>query len=394
MNIKQPCFADSSHWNPVDWNNLDPRVLGMIWKITQGKYYIDPTCAGFWRDAKSKGVARSVFHFFESNDVQAQVANFLTACEDHAIIVSGKWMAEIEPVLDAEYSPPTLLGEALKLIGVDTSGLPAHKQADLLEPDKHLVFNSRIRRLWSDEEEVAIAVTGAQLAAQYKAWLDGVESAMGIKPIIYTSKSKWVYTGYPTWASRYKLWTAQYPYNPDGQAVPLYVPYGNFVSWWGWQYSESATVQGFKGDINVYNGTEEEWIEQYGGGAIPPEPPGETMVTIATVISSTLNIRSTSDLNSTTNIIGPQFLKANDILYGVEETGTCLRITKAQRGATVLVLPGPVCWVSIGAAYVRQVWHIATDVALPVNVKVTANGAQVHNKDVPAGGAVAIAIVD
>ena len=263
MIIKEPCFADSSHWNPVDWNNLDPRVLGMIWKITQGRIYIDPTCAGFWNGAGQKKIARSVFHFFEPNDIAAQVANFLTACEDHKIIVGGKWMAEIEPVLDAEYTPPTMVSKVLQSIGVFTSGLSENKRLDLLYPETYLAINPRITSVPETKSNTA-AVTGAQLAAQYKAWLDGVEAAVGIKPIIYTSKWMWVYTGYPTWASEYKLWDAQYPYNPDGQATPLYFPYGNFKTWWGWQYSANATVQGFAGDINVYDGTLDEWNASYG----------------------------------------------------------------------------------------------------------------------------------
>jgi len=93
MIIKQPCLVDASHWEIVDWNNFDPRVLGVIWKITQGKYYIDPTCASFWAGAGALGLPRSVFHFFEPNDISAQVENFLTACEDIGIIVSGRWMA-------------------------------------------------------------------------------------------------------------------------------------------------------------------------------------------------------------------------------------------------------------------------------------------------------------
>ena len=327
--IKQPCFADSSHWNPVDWNNLDPRLLGMIWKITQGKYYIDPTCAGFWRDAKSKGVARSVFHFFEPNDIQAQVVNFLTACEDIGIIVSGKWMAEIEPVLDAEYSPPTLASRVLGAMGIETKipNLSAKKQADLRYPADHLTVNRRASQSGTMTHLIAPAVSGAQLAAQYKAWLDGVEAAVGIKPIIYTSQSKWVYTEYPTWASRYKLWTAQYPYSPDGQGAPLYVPYGNFVSWWGWQYSENATVQGFKGDINVYNGTTEEWIEQYGGGVIPPEPPGGDMFQ-GTCITASLNVRNASSAGAVVN-----YLSLNDKAEADRVEAGWWHLTKI-RGAT------------------------------------------------------------
>ena len=285
MNLKQLCFVDGSHWEIVDWNNFDSRVFGVIWKITQGKYYIDPTCQSFWNGAGALGLPRSVFHFFEPNDISAQVENYLTTCEDIGIIVSGKWMAEIEPVLDAEYSPPASIGGLFKMtLGIDNTPKLSHKKMfDLQYPDAHLDINPRARRgIGGSSIALQSVVTGAQLAAQYKAWLDGVESAVGIKPIIYTSKWMWIRTGFPEWEKDYKLWDAQYPYNSDGQDHPLYVPYGHWAQEWSWQYSASAVLQGVTGfmDVNVFNGTIEEWNENYGGGAVPPEPPNKIVIKI------------------------------------------------------------------------------------------------------------------
>jgi GH25 family lysozyme M1 (1,4-beta-N-acetylmuramidase) len=215
------------------------------------------------------------------------------------------------------------------------------------------------------------------------------------KIIIYTGHYYWLTHGNTqSYWKQFPVWLARYSTYPP-QITPPWLGYDI------WQFSSTGDPEKYgitngkmAVDENRFDGTPDELAELF-GAAIPPEPPiGETMITIATVISPTLNVRSTPDLDSTTNIIGPGFLKAGDLLHCVEETTTCIRLTKAQRGATALVLPGPVCWVSIGAAYVRQIWHIANDAALPVNVNVTANGAQVHNKDVPAGGAVAIDITD
>jgi len=214
------------------------------------------------------------------------------------------------------------------------------------------------------------------------------------KIIIYTGHWYWLAHGSTSvYWKQFPAWLARYSTTPPQPTSPW-----TKETFWQFSASGDPEIYGITNgklavDQNWFYGTPDELAELF-GAAIPPEPPGEKMITIATVVSPTLNIRSTPDLDSTTNIIGPGFLKANDILYCVEETATCIRLTKAQRGATALVLPGQVCWASIGAAYVRQVWHIATDAALPVNVKVTANGTQVHNKDVPAGGAVAIAITD
>jgi hypothetical protein len=279
MNIKQPAFGDGSHWEIVDWDKLDSRLLGMIWKITQGKNYLDPTCRDFWIGAGRKKFSRSVFHFWEPDDQSAQVENFLTACEDIGIIVSGRWMAEIEPVLDAEYSPPTVMSRMLKAVGIGTSKLPRKKLLDLQYPDTYLSRNKSILRT-AEKTLLSAAVTGPQLAAQYKAWLDGVESEVGIKPIIYTSKWMWIHTGFPAWESEYKLWDAQYPNNPDEQDRPLYVPYGHWPQEWAWQYSASAVLTGVTGfmDVSKANCTMEQWIENYGGATLPPEPPGENMI--------------------------------------------------------------------------------------------------------------------
>ena len=339
MIIKQPCFVDGSHWEVVDWKNFDSRVLAIIWKITQGKYYIDPTCQSFWNGAGALGLPRSVFHFFEPNDISAQVENYLTACEDIGIIVSGKWIAEIEPVLDAEYSPPPSIGGLLKMaLGIDNAPKLSHKKMfDLQYPDAHLDINPRARRGISGSSILQSVVTSAQLAAQYKAWLDGVESEVGIKPIIYTSKWMWIHTGFPAWEAEYKLWDAQYPYNPDGQDHPLYVPYGHWLQEWSWQYSASAVLQGVTGfmDVNVFNGTIEEWNENYDGGAVlPVDPPGDEpmnyKITVNPASSVEPNIRSAGGATLIDPPIGKfhkgQVGYGTEILGGIDQAYRCLKV--------------------------------------------------------------------
>jgi GH25 family lysozyme M1 (1,4-beta-N-acetylmuramidase) len=348
MIIKQPAIVDGSHWSIVDWRNFDPNILAVIWKITQGKYYIDPTCADFWAGVGQLGLPRSVFHFFEPNDIASQVANYLTACEDHRIIVSGKWMAEIEPVLDAEYTPPSAIGGLKQFLGI-TPRLSPSKQMDLDTPEKFLYINPRAP-MGGSGAAIPAAVTGAVLAAQYKAWLDGVEYELGIKPIIYTSKWMWIYTGFPAWASRYKLWDAQYPFNPDGQNAPLYVPYGNFQSWWLWQYSANATIQGMTGstDINVYNGTKEEFLAEYGGGAVPPEPPPGVNMEYEVIVGS-LSIRPTA--GTTQAAIG--YLLLNDHVTGIDTAGWVKLATWTRAGVPV-ALPAVNCYSATGnGAYLK-----------------------------------------
>lgn len=330
MQIKSPCLIDVSHWEIPDWLNLDPQVCGVFMKATQGKFYLDPTFGSSWNGARN--LPRGAYHFFEPNDVSAQVENFLTACEDVGAIVAGEWKGELEPVLDAEYQPPSVIS---RLLGLPSNPAIREKAKwDMQVPHRFLAANKRVvaaTRAVAAPAPVP-SVSGAQLAAQYKAWLDLVEAELKIKPIIYTSKWMWNYTDNPAWASDYKLWVAQYPFNPDPQAAPAYLPTG-WDQWWLWQYSDQAQLQGISGrvDVNVFNGTEQEFDFIYGGGTKPPEPPTEEPMYNATPVSgkSYVNIRA----NHTTSAADLGDLLAGQIAEGSElwTSGTAekwLRITK------------------------------------------------------------------
>lgn len=267
MIIKEPCIVDISHWERVDWANLDKRVKGVITKATQGKSYIDPTCGTYYAGARGKGLPCGLYHFFEPHDIAAQIDNFINTCKNIGALKDGIWLSD-DPILDMEYDPGQL------------------------------------------------GVHGEQLQAQVKAWLDGVEAATKIKPPIYTSKRFWKYlltnllwTKYyengqekwdwfptsrsqpPAWTKDYRLWVAQYPLPDyvDGQIAPAYLPDG-WDSWWMWQYSPSGQLAGIAEytDVNIKNG-------EY----IPPEPPiggdmyqGTVIVGQSTPTVNSLNIRN------------------------------------------------------------------------------------------------------
>lgn len=288
MIIKEPCIIDTSHWDVPNWGILDPRVVGVIMKGTQGKYYVDPTFTSQWIGAGLAKRPRSAYHFMELNDVSTQVENFLTACEDAGVIVSGRWMGEMEPVLDAEIELASAVARLSMAVGITKPKLSRKKLLDLQEPDQYLVRNPAMAvRSRSNVDlgkrsvfagVLASTVTASQLAAQYKAWLDLVEAELKVRPILYASKWTLAAAGSPAWVADYKGWWAQYPYDPDGQDEPAYLPI-NALDWWAWQYSDEGELQGFKGDVSVFDGSQEEWAAETGGEVvIPPEPPiGETM---------------------------------------------------------------------------------------------------------------------
>ncbi|RJP53611.1 MAG: hypothetical protein C4583_04295 [Anaerolineaceae bacterium] len=286
MIIKEPCIIDTSHWDVPNWDILDPRVVGVIMKATQGKYFVDPTFTSQWLGAGRVKRPRSAYHFMELNDVSTQVENFFTACEDVGAIVSGRWMGEIEPVLDAEIELTSAVARLSMAVGITKSRLSQKKLLDLQDPERHLARNPAmvVRAMRADMAKKSVfagltsAVTASQLAAQYKAWLDLVEAELKVRPILYASKWTLAAAGSPAWVKDYKGWWAQYPYDPDGQSAPAYLPI-NAMGWWTWQYSDKGKLQGFTGDVSVFNGSQEEWAAETGGEVmIPPEPPiGETM---------------------------------------------------------------------------------------------------------------------
>lgn len=289
MIVKEPCIIDTSHWDVPNWAILDARVVGVIMKATQGRYYVDPTFTSQWIGAGGAKRPRSAFHFMELNDVSAQVENFLTACEDTGAIVAGRWVGEIEPVLDAEIELTSFTARLSTAIGLTGPKLPEKKLRDLREPERYLERNPAVKaRSAADLSKggfvsslLGSAVTGPQLAAQYKAWLDLVEAELKVRPIVYSSKWMLAYAGNPAWIKDYKLWVAQYPNNPDGQDAPAYLPI-NANDWWMWQYTDKLPLAGFTGDANVFNGSSEEWAAEYGGGGVvePPEPPVEETMEI------------------------------------------------------------------------------------------------------------------
>lgn len=109
--------------------------------------------------------------------------------------------------------------------------------------------------------------TPAQIAAAVQQWIDIVEPAVGVTPLIYT--------GYYFWKdnvaadfSRHPLWIANY--SADCPLVP--------ASWTRWafhQYSSTARIPGITEntvDVNRFNGTLED-LKALGKPAIAPECP-------------------------------------------------------------------------------------------------------------------------
>lgn len=169
----------------------------------------------------------------------------------------------------------------------------------------------------------------------------------GIKPGIYTGPGAYnlVCRDAPKTAhdylAQFDLWTAQYPYNyVDGVSKPDL--YGSWKNWTFWQYREGP-------DVNIFNGTDEEFVARFGNVIQPPI--GETGMYKGTVITSGLNIRPMPNTSQPT--LGKLFL--NDKIEAVSVDLGWWKLSKITRAGNDIPLPAPDCYAYEGGTkgYIR-----------------------------------------
>lgn len=157
-------------------------------KATEGVNDIDPYFKKNWDNARQAGIVRGAYHFFvPAKNGKLQVKNFLKMVK----LESG----DLPPVLDVENS----------------FGLPA-----------------------------------PQLRKQVKRWLDTMEKAYGVRPIIYTYVS--FYEKYLSGRfDDYPMWVAHY-FRAERPRIRR--------NWTFWQHSDKGKVNGIISpvDFNVFNG--------------------------------------------------------------------------------------------------------------------------------------------
>jgi len=129
------------------------------------------------------------------------------------------------------------------------------------------------------------AFTSAQLTAWVQAWFNAVDSATGIKPIIYTDGS---IAGYLNSSlNTYGLWMA----DPDGNQSTPPASLGVWTTWKLKQFSWTGTVAGISGgsvDLDVFNGTSAAFTAFIGCNSV-----------VASFTSNTKNVCPGSTVNFT-----------------------------------------------------------------------------------------------
>ena len=117
--------------------------------------------------------------------------------------------------------------------------------------------------------------TAAQVAAEATIWVDAMREATGKEPIIYTGAYFWDDNGLPDSLNTQPLWTANYTTNPCPWTSD------SWDRWTLWQYTDSGTVSGIAGpvDLDYFAGTLDD-LQNFANATIAPtcEPDCPTCV--------------------------------------------------------------------------------------------------------------------
>jgi len=214
----------SHHQGPIDWNKVaDSGHFFVFQKATEGATFTDSTYTSNRAGAEAASIPFGAYHFAFAQGGSIAAAQADAISEAHYFLaVAEPAPGDLIPVLDLEKNP---------------QGMPPRR-----------------------------------LIAWTQAWLDTVEVALGVKPLIYTNPNFWATHLNDTvrFADQgFPLWIAHYTSDPAPR-----VPAGNWGGrgWAFWQWTSCASIPGISGcvDENRYPGTD---LSQYTiPGAPEPEP--------------------------------------------------------------------------------------------------------------------------
>ncbi|MEU5659996.1 GH25 family lysozyme [Streptomyces sp. NPDC047737] len=298
--------VDTSHHNhtggrPIEWTKV--RSSGQAFafvKATEGADWHDPWFARDLRGARNAGLPHSPYHFYGRTPGADQARNFLATVK--AAGYTGKAAGELPPVLDLEQHQGKCPGN------FSTAGV--------------------------------------------RAYLTTLDSQLGVKPIIYTTKSfvdacmggdGSLFAGNVMWQPRYK----------SGSSEPAPVP-GAGQGWKIWQYTEAGSVPGIPStgrvDLNVFRGSAAELrqLAHLGGAGRgtttpAPRPPARSQAPVTG--APVLNTRSRgTDVATAQQLLNAAGARLDaDGVYG---PATAAAVTSFQNGRGLKAdgVIGPQTW--------------------------------------------------
>lgn len=188
----------SHHQGDIDWRRVASDGVQVAYlKASEDTDFIDETYARNRDEANRSGIVVGAYHFADpSGDGDQAVVADARAEAEHFLQIADARPDDLVPVLDLERS----------------GGL-----------------------------------TKQELALWTRTWMETVESALAVTPMIYTGPAGWssrVGDAGADIGQRYPLWLAHWT---DGTPT---VP-GAWQSWTGWQYTSDGSVDGIHGRVDM-----------------------------------------------------------------------------------------------------------------------------------------------
>lgn len=215
--------VDVSHYQgDIDWQVLSRQKIQFAYiKATEGSSHIDETFAVNCEKALETDLSVGAYHFFSFDSPGAAQAQ-------HFIATVKPFPNLIAPVVDVEFY--------------------GDKKENPPDP--------------------------GQVEAELRDYLEQTEQAFGQKPVIYATMEAWElyirgkFDDYPLWIR--DIWREPKLNSQTGGDTE----YG----WTFWQYSNRGRLEGFSGeepfvDLNVFHGTQEQWLSFVTPPVRRPEPP-------------------------------------------------------------------------------------------------------------------------
>jgi lysozyme len=203
----------SVHNGSIDWAKV--KGTGRVFaiaRVSDGASHLDTAFAANWSGIKSAGLVRGVYQYFRPSQDPTAQADLLLSK------IGTLGAGDLPPVIDVE---------------------------------------------------VADGVSTTKVVSTVRTWIDRVKAKTGVNPIIYSASGFWNTLPNTAQFSSNILWVANY-----GASCPS-VP-SSWSKWSIWQYSETGSVAGVSGgiDLDTFNGSLADLQALTVTGATPPPKAG------------------------------------------------------------------------------------------------------------------------
>jgi GH25 family lysozyme M1 (1,4-beta-N-acetylmuramidase) len=230
--------VDVSYYDgDVDWSATKANGVDFAFvRVSDGLTFHDPDFVQNWQGTKTAGVIRGAYQFFRPEDDPTEQADLVISS------IGGKYTpGDLPPVIDVEVS--------------DGYGPSA-------------------------------------LAAKITTWVDRVQTALGVRPIVYTGTYFWEdQVGGASGFGEDPMWLARYTACPSVTSP--------WTTWTFWQYTDTGSIGGIDDavDTNRFDGTLDQLTAFANGSSSSTTATGCVSPTLNTTVDEGTCVQSASDEN-------------------------------------------------------------------------------------------------